>query len=62
MMPTKQNYWHTTVQMPDDSKLTPLPEKVDVAVIGGGYTGLSAARTLAKQGVTGAVLEANTIG
>ena len=58
----QQIYWHTTVQMPDDSNLTPLPEKVDVAIIGGGYTGLSAARTLAKNGVKAAVLEANTIG
>jgi len=58
----QQIYWHTTVQMPDDSKLTALPEKVDVAIIGGGYTGLSAARTLAKYGVKAAVLEANTIG
>jgi len=48
--------------MPDDSNLSPLPEKVDVAIIGGGYTGLSAARTLAKNGVKVAVLEANTIG
>jgi len=58
----QQIYWHTTVQMPDDKNLTPLPEKVDVAVIGGGFTGLSAARTLAKRGVKVAVLEANTIG
>jgi len=35
---------------------------VDVAVIGGGITGLSAARVLAKRGVTVAVLEAQTIG
>lgn len=62
MPPIQQIYWHTTVQMPNDSELTPLPETVDVAVIGGGYTGLSAARTLAKQGVSVAVLEANTIG
>ena len=61
-MTTQQIYWHTTVQMPDDSQLTPLPESVEVAVIGGGYTGLSAARTLAKRGVRVAVLEANTIG
>ncbi|MBN8582814.1 MAG: FAD-binding oxidoreductase [Anaerolineae bacterium] len=55
-------YWHTTVQMPADSNLTPIPQKVDVAIIGGGYTGLSAARTLAKQGVSVVVLEAETIG
>ncbi len=66
----QQIYWHTTVQMPDDSnpstssgqRLAPLPESVDVAVIGGGFTGLSAARTLAKRGVKVAVLEAQTIG
>jgi len=58
----QQIYWHTTVEMPDASNLTPLPTRVDVAIIGGGYTGLSAARTLAKRGVTAAVLEANTIG
>src|SRR5574339_799251 len=62
MTPTQEIYWHTTVQMPDDSRLTPLPEKVDVAIMGGGYTGLSAARTLAKYGLRAAVLEANTIG
>jgi glycine/D-amino acid oxidase-like deaminating enzyme len=61
-MTYQQIYWHTTVEMPDDSNLTPIPEKVDVAVIGGGYTGLSAARTLAKRGLRVAVLEAETIG
>lgn len=55
-------YWHTTTDMPDDTNLNPVPQKVDVAVIGGGYTGLSAARTLAKRGVNVAVLEAETIG
>jgi glycine/D-amino acid oxidase-like deaminating enzyme len=62
MTPTQQIYWHTTVQMPGGSQLTSLPEKVDIAVIGGGYTGLSAARTLAEHGAIVAVLEANTIG
>jgi glycine/D-amino acid oxidase-like deaminating enzyme len=58
----QQIYWHTTVAMPDDSNPAPLPDRVDVAVIGGGFTGLSAARTLAMRGVKAAVLEANTIG
>jgi glycine/D-amino acid oxidase-like deaminating enzyme len=58
----QQIYWHTTVPMPEHTILTPLPESIDVAVIGGGYTGLSAARMLAKHGVRVAVLEANTIG
>lgn len=59
---TQKTYWHTTVGMPGDSKATSLPEKVDVAIIGGGYTGLSAAHTLARRGVNVAVLEAETIG
>ncbi len=57
-----QIYWHITADMPSAEKLTPIPERVEVAVIGGGYTGLSAARTLAKQGVKVAVLEAETLG
>jgi len=40
----------------------PLPEKLDVAVIGGGYTGLSAARVLAKRGASVGVLDAEHIG
>ncbi len=61
---TTQQYidWHTTVQMPDDSVLTPIPAKGDVVIIGGGYTGLSAARTLAKHDINVVVLEAETMG
>jgi glycine/D-amino acid oxidase-like deaminating enzyme len=55
------NYWLTTTEIPT-SDLWPLPERVDVAVIGAGFTGLSAARTLAKRGATVAVMEAETIG
>jgi glycine/D-amino acid oxidase-like deaminating enzyme len=59
----QQIFWHTTTQMPgEENTITPLPQKVDVVVIGGGYTGLSAARTLAQQGVNVVVLEAETIG
>ena len=58
----QENYWTMTVNMPDDSNLTPVPESVDVAIIGGGYTGLSAARTLAKRGTKVAILEAETMG
>ncbi len=58
----QQIYWHTTTHMPGEEHITALPGKVDVAIIGGGYTGLSAARTLARQGAKVAVLEAETIG
>ena len=54
-------YWHDTVVMPAE-KDNPIPPKVDVAIIGGGFTGISAARTLAKQGSSVVVLEAETIG
>ena len=58
----EQNYWLTTVEMPKTDPSLPLPESVDVAVIGAGFTGLSAARILAKQGAEVAVLEAESIG
>ena len=41
---------------------SPLPDKVDVVIIGGGYTGLLAARTLAKGGAKVVVLEQGHIG
>jgi glycine/D-amino acid oxidase-like deaminating enzyme len=58
----EHNYWRTTVEFPATVAASRLPEVVDVAVIGSGFTGLSAARTLAKRGAKVAVLEGETIG
>ena len=57
----ESNYWLTTAAMPDGTS-GDLPANADVAVIGAGYTGLSAARTLSRRGAKVVVLEANTIG
>jgi glycine/D-amino acid oxidase-like deaminating enzyme len=62
-MPTQeQNFWSTTTKMPGTDPNLRLPDRVNVAVIGAGFTGLSAARTLSKLGAKVAVLEAETIG
>src|ERR1700693_2672941 len=61
MPPSEHNFWLTTTEMMQPAP-SPLPETVDVAIIGAGFTGLSAARTLAQRGATVAVLEAETIG
>jgi glycine/D-amino acid oxidase-like deaminating enzyme len=62
-MPIQEhNYWLTTVDMPKGNTSGPLPDYVDVAIIGAGFTGLSAARTLAKKDAKVAVLESETIG
>src|SRR5580692_5452903 len=57
----QRNYWLTTAEFPV-TEARPLPERVDVAVIGAGFTGLSVARTLAKRGAKVAVLESQTVG
>src|SRR5260370_28568276 len=60
-MPQELNYWLTTVQMPAPPA-QPLPYSAELAVIGAGFTGLSAALSLAKRGAKVVVLESETIG
>jgi glycine/D-amino acid oxidase-like deaminating enzyme len=58
----EKNFWSTTVDSPVIAAPRSFPDSIDVAVIGGGYCGLSAARTLAQRGISVAVLEAETFG
>ena len=55
-------FWLDTTSISAGDPSAPLPETVDVAVIGGGFTGLSAALALARRGARVAVLEAETFG
>ncbi len=58
----EKTFWLDTVTMPAGGALRPLPERVDVAVVGAGFTGLSCARALARSGARVALLEAETVG
>jgi glycine/D-amino acid oxidase-like deaminating enzyme len=49
-------------RVPPRGPPVPLPRRTDVAVVGGGYTGLSAARTLARLGATVVVIERHGAG
>ncbi len=55
-------FWLDDFPRPTNLPGAPLPDAVDVAVVGGGYTGLGAARALAKDGYRVAVLEQGQIG
>jgi glycine/D-amino acid oxidase-like deaminating enzyme len=58
----ERSFWLDTVVMRGAEGSLPLSERADVAVIGAGYTGLSAARALAKHGAKVVVLEGQTAG
>jgi glycine/D-amino acid oxidase-like deaminating enzyme len=58
----RRAYWHATMPPLTDRRGRDLPDVVDVAVIGGGYTGVAAGRKLGLQGARVVVLEAETLG
>ena len=56
-----ESYWLDTAPAFTGAQLGALPGQVDVAVIGGGFTGLAAARALALKGASVVVLEAGRV-
>lgn len=55
------SYWLDTATPKGDYSHVPVPKEVDIAVIGGGFTGLSTAFHAAKAGKSVAVLEAHSL-
>ena len=55
-------FWTEDFPRPLEIPTSPQPHSVDVAIIGGGYTGLHAAAVLAASGASVAVLESQIIG
>ncbi len=58
----RRPYWHATMPPLHDRSGKQLPDTVDVAIVGGGYTGIAAARKLALQGARAVVLESHELG
>jgi glycine/D-amino acid oxidase-like deaminating enzyme len=58
----RRAFWQATMPDLPDRSGRPLPTSADVVVIGGGYTGINAARELARRGVAVTLLEAKTLG
>ena len=55
-------FWQDTADFLQLDPAQPLPNTADVVIVGGGYTGLCAARELAKRGASVVVLEQHTFG
>jgi len=58
----ERSFWQATMPALPDRRGRDLPDTADVVVIGGGYTGLSAARRSAELGASVVLLEAETLG
>jgi len=58
----RSSYWRATMPALPDRSGRPLPDRADVVVIGGGYTGVAAARRLAQNGASVTLLEADELG
>jgi glycine/D-amino acid oxidase-like deaminating enzyme len=58
----RRPFWQASMPELPDRSGRPLPASAEVVVIGGGYTGINAARELARNGVAVTLLEAKTLG
>jgi glycine/D-amino acid oxidase-like deaminating enzyme len=58
----RRPYWHSTMPVLPDRRGRDLPSRADVVVVGGGYTGVAAARRLAQQGASVVLIESRTLG
>ena len=56
------SYWQDTAPAAGDFRQTAVPAEVDVAIVGGGLTGLSAALELARNGASVVVFESHHVG
>jgi glycine/D-amino acid oxidase-like deaminating enzyme len=55
-------YWLDTASPSGDYRQNPVPERADIAIVGAGFTGLSAALEAAKNGASVVVLDQHTVG
>jgi glycine/D-amino acid oxidase-like deaminating enzyme len=56
------SYWLDTAEPSGDYRRTPVPDRVDLLVVGAGLTGVSAALEAAKQGARVVVVDSHTVG
>jgi glycine/D-amino acid oxidase-like deaminating enzyme len=58
----QRSFWQATMPALPDRSGRPVPDSADLVVIGGGYTGLSAARRARELGASVVLLEADRLG
>jgi glycine/D-amino acid oxidase-like deaminating enzyme len=58
----RRPWWQASMPELPDRAGRRLPDRADVVVVGGGYTGIAAARRLAQQGARVTLVEANRLG